>query len=441
MGKLLNIALFLFFFFPPLIFSAGRLNGNWIFTSYREPKLAACQVLAWLLISSFWLNWAVNFRDNKSSFGLKGVLNYKWFWLLIIFISYLAWTMNYALVKEIAIYEFLQYLTILNLVFVLIVLYKDEFYLKVTMWAIAISFFLVTLIGLFQLYHPIGCLIPISKKYYFTSTFGYKNPMALALLGQIFLLCSIGVRLLSAKRWPLLFFLILAIILEVIYLGMLGSRTSYFAFILATLFSLGLSTLILFKTRRFKWIATAIAFALCCLITIGVVLYKNPVAHRRLNMMLPYLKSPSLFLKSDRGTYLLNSIHMANKNLFGVGIGNWGYGYAELRKYRPRFLFNKRVQVRRAHGDYAQMLGESGWPGLVIWSVLLLWTLFVGIKDVFIRASMEDAFYLTQFFAFCVAMATDYCIEMPYHKFAFFAVMAIIHARYLWAVEAREGIG
>ena len=89
-------------------------------------------------------------------------------------------------------------------------------------------------------------------------------------------------------------------------------------------------------------------------------------------------------------------VYMAQKKVFGVGIGNWGFAYAKYRKYRPRFLFGKRVQVRRAHGDHAQMLAETGWPGL----------------------------------AFFIAMLSDYCIEMPYHKFAFFTVVAILHARW-----------
>jgi hypothetical protein len=48
-----TVVLWTLFFLPPLIFMPGRWKGQWIFVNYREPKLAAIQILSWGTISIF----------------------------------------------------------------------------------------------------------------------------------------------------------------------------------------------------------------------------------------------------------------------------------------------------------------------------------------------------------------------------------------------------
>ena len=195
----LNLTLFLLFFIPPLVFIPGRFQGKWIFVNYLEPKLAAIQVLAWLFLTVFWwIVWKDPLRRNR----LLAVIKDRWTWLLVAFILYLCWTARQVLVIEAAFYELAQYWTLLNLYIVLVVLWQEKTYMRTTLMAISASFVIVTAIGLYQLWQPISFLIPISGPKN-PSTMGYKNPAALAVLGQIFLLLSLISQWGQKGRWGL----------------------------------------------------------------------------------------------------------------------------------------------------------------------------------------------------------------------------------------------
>jgi O-antigen ligase len=429
--RVLHLTLFLLFFIPPLVFVPGRFRGQWIFVNYREPKLAAIQILAWLFLTVFWL---AIWKDSRRRERLLRVIKDRWTWLLVAFILYLCWTAHRALVIEASFYELAQYWTLLNLYIALGVLWQEKTYFRTALVAISASLMIVTAIGLYQLWQPISFLIPLLE-FKNPSTFGYKNPAALAVLGQIFLLLSLINQWGRKGRWGLAVAGGLVALTEVAYLATLQSRTSYFAFAVTIAFVLGFWLCLLWR-RRIGALKIVAPVILAAVMVFGWILVSYTPAQKRVQMTVKYFREPASFLASDRGTYLLNSIYMAQKNLFGVGIGNWGFAYPVYRCFQPGLCFNERIQVMRAHGDYAQMLGETGWPGLVLWVVLLGWALARGVGMVWRSLELGPLFVVAQLLAFLLVMLFDYCIEMPYHKFAFFGVLAMVGA--LFAAPGHE---
>ena len=423
-SRILHVLLFLLFFVPPLVFVPGRFQGQWIFVNYREPKLVAVQVLAWLFLTAFW--WIV-WKDTMRLQRLWAVIRDRWTWLLTGFILYLCWTARQALVIEASFYELAQYWTLLNLYIALVVLWQEGIYLRTALAAISASFVIVTAIGLYQLWQPISFLIPIPGPIN-PSTLGYKNPASLAVLGQIFLLLALVSYWGQKGRRGMAIAGGLIALAEAAYLATLQSRTSYFAFAVTMAFVLGFSLYLLWRRRRLRILKILGPLMLTGVMLFGWILASYSPAQKRVQMTVEYLKEPARFLTSDRGTYLRNSICMANKNLFGVGIGNWGIAYPVYRCFQPKVCFNENVQARRAYGDYAQMLGETGWPGLLLWTGLLVWALARGLRTAWQTLGFESLLIAAQFLAFLLIMLFDYCIEMPYHKFAFFSVMAMIGA-------------
>lgn len=422
--RILHVLLFLLFFVPPLVFVPGRFQGQWIFVNYREPKLVAVQVLAWLFLTAFW--WIV-WKDSLRLERLSAVIRDRWTWLLAGFIIYLCWTARQAMVIEASLYELAQYWTLLNLYIALVVLWQEGVYMRTALVAISASFVIVTAIGLYQLWQPISFLIPIPGPRN-PSTMGYKNPAALAVLGQIFLLLSLVSYWGRERRWGLAMVGGLIALAEAAYLATLQSRTSYFAFVVTMAFVLGFTLYFLWRRRKIGALKIVGPVMLTGVLLFGWILVSYPPAQKRVQKTVEYFKEPAKFLTSDRGTYLRNSICMANKNPFGVGIGNWGIAYPVYRCFQPKVCFNVNVQARRAHGDYAQMLGETGWPGLLLWTALLGWALARGLRMARQTFGFESLLVVTQFLAFLLIMLFDYCIEMPYHKFAFFAVLTMIGA-------------
>jgi O-antigen ligase len=430
--RALHLFLFLLFFMPPLVFVPGRFQGQWIFVNYREPKLAAIQILAWLFLTAFW--WIV-WKDPLRLQRLSAVAKDRWTWLLVAFVLYLCWTAHQALVIEASFYELAQYWTLLNLYIALVVLWQEETYMRTALVAISASFVIVTGIGLYQLWQPISFLIPIPGPKN-PSTLGYKNPAALAMLGQIFLLLSLISHWGQKGRWSLAVAGGLIALAEVAYLATLQSRTSYFAFAVTMAFVLGFSLCLLWRKRKIGALKIVGPVMLTGVLVFGWILVSYPPAQKRVQWTIKYFQEPAKFLTSDRGTYLRNSIYMARENLFGVGIGNWGIAYPVYRCFQPKVCFNEHTQARRAHGDYAQMLGETGWPGLVLWVVLLGWALARGVGMAWHSLEFGSLFVVAQLLAFLLVMLFDYCIEMPYHKFAFFGVLAMVGA--LFAAPGHE---
>ncbi len=426
--KILRFTLILLFFIPPLVFVPGRFNGQWIFVNYREPKLAAVQILSWLFLTIFW--WTV-WQSPERIERLKRVLKDRFTWFFLFFFLYLCWTARGTLVIEAAFYELAQYFTIINIYIALSVLWQEENLLTLSLVSLISAFVIVTAIGLYQLWKPIPFLIPIGHQALNPSTLGYKNPAAQAVLGQIFLLLALVARAADSRKWMLTAAGIVQFLIEAFYLSTLQSRTSYFSFAVTLVFVTVMGLIFLVKNKRHDMLKVALPVLILVSAIFAGTLAKYPPAHKRFEKMVIYFKDPAKFLDSDRGIYLRNSIYMAEKNFFGVGIGNWGFAYPVYRHYKPHFLYNKRIQVRRAHGDYAQMLGETGWPGLAMFVFLAGWVFKRGLTTIFFSNSLSLIFITAQLLVFLCIMLFDYCIEMPYHKFVFFAVIAMVNVSWL----------
>ncbi len=425
---LLRASLFVLFFLPPLVIIPGRFNGQWLFVNYREPKLVAVQVLAWLFLTIFW--WGI-WKDHARLEHIEGIFKDGFTLLFGIFLGYLCLTAIKAQVMSASLYELAQYFTLMNLYLALVTLWHEEKLLKLSLLGITASFVLVTAIGLYQLVRPIPFLIPLPGPPN-PSTIGYKNPAALAVAGQAFLLLALTAMALDGRRSWLPALGIPIFLAESAYIATLQSRTTYFAFSVSMIFMVAMIIYHLYRTGRRGAVRTMLPVIILSFIILGATIWRYPPAHQRFDKMTVYFKSPSRLLSSDRGTYLRNSLYMARKNLLGVGIGNWGFAYPLYRHFQPKLFFTQDVQVRRAHGDYAQMLGETGWPGLLLFLFLLGWTFLRGLRAALAASSPWPTFTFAQYLTFLLLMLFDYCIEMPYHKFAFFAVVAMVNASFLF---------
>ena len=251
------------------------------------------------------------------------------------------------------------------------------------------------------------------------SVFGYKNPMALALLGQLFLLAERATSPDQDRKWRGVWCTLLAA--EILYLATLRSRTALVAAGVG-LIALGVFGLVARRPggRRTALVAFASVAALI------VLLVALPGARARMGTLGPLLASPSKILETDRGTYFRNTLGMVSDHPFGVGLGDWQTYYPVYRAHDRGRSFDDRFQVRRAHSDHVQMLGELGWPGLALWGCLLgaaaLLPLFAARRS----GARRGLFLAAQVIALAVAMGTDYFVDTPYGKFQLFLVLALV---------------
>jgi hypothetical protein len=114
---------------------------------------------------------------------------------------------------------------------------------------------------------------------------------------------------------------------------------------------------------------------------------------------------------------------MVRHNPVGVGLGDWQTHYPVYRLHNRDVSFTDAFQVRRAHSDHVQFLGELGWPGLVLWLSFLVLTIVQTARHYLRNGYGLSLFVSTQLVALTLAMATDYALELPYNKFQFFLVV------------------
>ena len=429
LNKLLHFTIFLLFFLPPLVFMPGRVGNEWMFIEYTHTKLAAILVLSWLFLLFFSFKII---RETDLLQKIKKILTDPFTVILGCFLLYTTLISLKSLVIEASIYELVQYWTCFLLFLAISALGTDKTYINLIIATICFSFFIVISIGFIQTQISIPWLKPVRSGANFPSTLGYKNPAALAITGQWFFLLYLGYLSLSSKKRTLFTMIAILALVEAGFIAALQSRTSYFAFFVTLLFlSMVILAKIIFRSRnQAKGIILTVAIVLIATATIFVAVIKTyPKAMGRFQMITSYLKNPAKYLESDRGTYLRNSINMANQNFFGVGIGNWRFAYPIYRKVHPKLCFNRSVQVQKAHCDYAQILGETGWPGFILWMSLIGLLLLRSIKLVMLADSLRPVFFTAQYLAFLLLMTFDYVIQMPYHKFAFFSVMTLFFSQ------------
>ena len=142
-----------------------------------------------------------------------------------------------------------------------------------------------------------------------------------------------------------------------------------------------------------------------------------------------FASAPETFLTSDRGTYFLNTLHMVKHHPFGVGLGDWQTQYPVFRRHQRDLAFDTRHQVRRAHSDHVQMLGEGGWPGLFLWLAFLTATAAVPIRRFLASGNPVQLLHGAQLAALAAALATDYFLDLPYGKLLLVLVTFLVLAR------------
>ena len=403
------------------------------FVLYRQPKEAAVGVLAWLFLAAFFWRRRV---DGASPLGmLVGSLRRRGVWALASFLGWMACTSLWARVPENSLVELRQYLPLFLLVLVLVG-WQDR-NPAVSRWirlSLVSSLGGLTIVGLLQLFVEISWLAPINPDIGAPnpSFMGYKNPMALALLGQIFLLAELG----STSRgsgpggpWPWR----LLLLLELGYLSTLGSRTSLFALGLGAL-----CLLVLARAARQQGARDGEAgsprrengrlWASVVVVIFVAALGAHPSGRSKAASVLEYLRQPAKYLESDRGIYLRNTVEMVRHHPFGVGLGDWQTHYPVYRSVGRDIAFNETHQVRRAHSDPVQFLGEGGWVGLSLWVALLGWPIFRAARAGR-RGDRSSRFLAAQLVALAAAMSTDYFLDLPYGKLQLLLVLALAFAR------------
>jgi O-antigen ligase len=412
---------------PALAIFPGRRAGSMVYVLYREPKLAAVQILGWSALAA--LFWVCRSELQPRAL-LSALLRPPWRWLAL-FLVYGLITALWVAVPANLFYELNQYALLLLLIVALeLAAERDPAVPRIVEHGLVISLGVAAVAGLVQGVFPLSFLSPIDPGSGVPnpSFLGYKNPMALALVGQVFLLAHLALRRRGSRGGRLLLVLLAA---ELVYLASLKSRTSYVA-LLGAAAVLGL--LLAARegmSRRLLRVSLAGAVAVC--LFLGAVA-ADPATRSRAGSVLSYLGHPAGYLESDRGTYLVNSLQMVRDRPFGVGLGDWQTQYPVYRRVHRDLYFTAAVQVRKAHSDHVQILAETGWPGFALWSLFWVSLLAAPVRRYLRTGEAYPLLLAVQLAAFAIAMATDYVAEHPYLKFEFLLVA------FLGARAAREPV-
>ncbi len=405
-----NILVFLTGLLPPLLVVPGKIMGKNAFTLYREPKLYLIGALAWLLFTV---------GEAKKSAVVKGLM-------VLCFISLLS--LLWAPVKEAVFYEAFQYINLAVLASVLAHYFRQRQARLFFLYGLLVSMAIAVFIGLcqwrgirFPQLFPVGIPYP--------STFGARHSAGLAVCGTIFLTVAPLSYFLKKERYVALLFLIVLFSLQLFYILILGSRTSYFGILMGGL-ATGAIGARYFRFIPKKFIIYGIMLLLLASGFATICFYKNGYVQNRVNKTLVFFRNPSLFFQSERWVWWSNSFQMLKENPLGVGAGNWGFLYPVYRKSGKHVYYTGHTQVRRTHNDYLQLLCELGPVGVFI----LLFLLFKSLKwswQVYEKnGSLEAAFLLVQIAAWTGLMCFDYPFEMPFQRFLLVMAMLLAEGVY-----------
>ena len=406
---------------PAFAFRIASYQGEVVAVLYREPKKDAITIFFWALVLVFW--WVKGRRLNREQ--LLKIITDPAVVILSLLLSYFGLTRLWVTVPANWGYEMAQYGLLFLVLLVLLAWTTVDPTIPVLVEGVLIaSIGIVVGIGVLQAFWPGIAPPPIDPfgEVDNPSLMGYKNPAALSVLAQIFLLAG----LVSSRRGCAVGRALLAGLLavEIFYLISLESRTAVFSLVVGAGLLTGLSVLSRSASTRRVLLGLAAA-SLIAIAGLGL----NPPAMTKAVSAASYLAHPRAYLNSDRGTYLLNTLNMVKHHPFGVGVGDWQTMYPIYRKVNRETAFDDRFQVRRAHSDHVQILGEGGWPGLILWATLLIVLFSRGATAAVHRKDHRAAFLTTQLAVVAVAMGTDFFIEIPYNKLQFFLLVFLVISR------------
>jgi len=427
---------------PPLAVIPGFGPEGLLFVLYREPKLAAVRILGWAFLAAL-----VLVHGRRLWAGLGMVLRRPPLLLLAAFLVWGGASAPWARVPANVFYEWDQYLLLfaLGLGVGAWARLDPRVLPRLGLWLV-LAMLVPVALAFLQLLVELPWLRSIDPGYgvRHASVMGYKNPMALALLGQFFLLAGLVHESFRKRRDPFLRGALIALLVaELSLLLSLKSRTAWLA-----LSGSGCALLALWPARSGRRAVLVRAACAVLLLGIGVgLLWVSPATRDRLGSLGEYLAHPARALDSDRGTYLRNTLVMVRDHPWGVGLGEWQTWYPLYRQHNPRLSFTDAHQVRRAHSDPVQFLGELGWVGLALWLAILAaglltpWRRFRSCREE--GGSHVFLFVMVQVLALSLAMGTDYLVEMPYGKFQFFLVwgLAVLGGQERAVVESGGPLG
>ena len=424
--KIRRLFYFLFFFLPPLVFIPGTFNGKWAFCLYEQPKLWALHVLFWGLPILFFIS------GSRWEERLHEEITDKGFWLLLGIGGISVLTALWSVVPAAALYEAAQWLSLACIYLFLIIVFRDSEWRSLALRALCLSYALVTLIGFTQMVFDIPFLQSIqNEEGTWGSTFGAKNAYALSVGSQIFLVFLLAHRAWSRREFKAAAGWGAFLLMELFYLALSLSRTTYLAVVV------GLLVLLMVLGRRVGTLRLGAVVVVALLLIVASLRVAMPSRYefmeRQIRVhMLPYLKSPGrFFTETVRGQVLLDSTMMISEHPEGVGAGNWQFLYPIYREHLTNRHFNTNRQIIRVHNDYVQMLCELGWGGGLLFASLLL--VFPGscLKRVALSlekrgSRMDLAVILGQYAAILVMLFFSFYLEYGYRKFFLALLLALI---------------
>ncbi len=397
-------------------FLPGRIDGQVAFVLYRAPKLAAVSIGVWCFLALF----LACRRRRLDPLDLWATLRRPQVVLLALWLLWLAVSTLWAAVPANGLLELSLYLPLFMLIVLLATWMRRDPRVRpaIEHSLIAVAAVATVVAGVQSIVEPrwLSAINPLDEVGN-PSLMGYKNPMALALGGQLLLLFG---RIATARgRGRAL--LILCAVAELAYLAQLESRTS-----LAAVAAAGgglLAAAAAWPPRHLSLRRLgAASIAAAILLALGVVAV--PAARHKAASLLAYGADPARYLESDRGVYLRNTLNMVRHRPWGVGAGDWQTQYPVYRLHDRYRSFNDTHEVRRAHSDHVQILGESGWLGLALWLAFLGAVLGRLGRSYRRSRNLGDLCLLGQTVFWVAAMATDYVLDLPFHRLAFFLLVA-----------------
>ena len=403
---------------PALVFRSATFDGGVVAVLYREPKKDAVTVLGWLVVLGFFLvkGRGIGLQDLARRCSDPVVVS------LSLLLSYFTATRLWVTVPENWNYEMSQY----ALLFLLLLVglewsAGDPRAPTVIRNGLITSLALITAIGVIQWVFPAvapAAINPFNQVVH-PSLMGYKNPAALSVLAQFFILAGVSFAPGHRSR-PMRVLPIVLLALELVYIVSLQSRTALVALVCGTVVLLGLR--VCSPRGRHRRVLVAVAAGLAVVATTLLVVPDSAERHRS---TLRLLANPGQILDTDRGIYLLTTLRMVSHHPLGVGIGDWQTMVPVYRDIDHDVAFDDDFQVRRAHSDHVQILGEAGWPGLMLWLGFLAVPVWRCGSKALREGDSTAAFMTAQLVAISAAMCTDFLTEIPYNKFQFTLVVLL----------------
>jgi len=430
-----SIQKFLFVLFltvPALTFMPGNFKGQWIFTEYRESKLAALLITFWGFAAFFSF-----FSLERYLYQIKKLIRSSPFLLLFFLSSYSLVSSFWAVVPEAALYEAAQWISLTFMFLILACLFEEKKWLELAIYSIAFTFAVVTFIGIVQTFKNIPFLMPIRGTGY-ASTFGSKNACFLSIGSQIYLLFFIFGKFIIEKKRAYAFWTGACVVLELVFIAISLSRTAYAAITagMFTLFMVALTTVPKDK-KNLLYKGAVLSFLIILALTLSIKqIYPRywGMAEKRISeRMIPFVLHPANYLyKTARGQIILDTFAMIKDHPLGTGAGNWLFLYPLYYNHLKEIIFNSNKQIRKVHNDYVQYLAELGLPGflsfigLIFFQFKRLFSFIKGMAGTFHEKAL--AVCLTaQLVGVSIMLFFSFYLEFPYRKFLFVFLLTLIY--------------